>query len=438
MNLLIAIINIIIATTGLYFSAKHKRLGLIVWILITYFMLCFLPVATSEQLVHIQNYTNRSFKVSQESIRSTLLFVLSFNSIFLIFDTLFYKLHRSTAGNLVKSPIFRHADITQSIFVICLAYGAAFYYLSTRDFAYTDYVGNIASWPVVFLFCSASGICLAALRRNYLVAALMTIPFIYFMVHLKVRSFALLSAIPLVYILILQLAANGKSLFTSWKTYSIALPLFAVLLLGANYAMNTKQNKQRDTSFFPDSQMPFGCAIIIDGIKKTHRSSGFDGLILYANNISNPFKRLLGLHAPDIVDPPVIMAQIYEGFNRETQIKYHYPVLWYTDAYLAFGGLGLLLAIFWAAIFNLFEKVATHSAATLCVFLPAFCWHAYMVVRGATSGSTVPFLYSVYFSLIIFCMVDYKSIFRGLKSAESTGSAESEIAIKSTKLFNAV
>ncbi|MEY4588598.1 MAG: hypothetical protein RL497_674 [Pseudomonadota bacterium] len=412
MNLSIAIANIIIAFAGLYLSLKQHRLGTVVWFLISYFMLWFIPVALTDEITHIQKFTNGTIKIDQESIGKTLIFILAFNIIFFISDIVFYRMHRASIHIPIAFKWGERSNITQCVFILFLLYGTIFYYLSTRNFSYTDYVENVASWPMVFMWCASSGICLAALRKKYVIASLMALPFLYFMIHLKIRSFALLSIIPLLIILYLQFSEGQQSFLKNWRTYAVIIPIFIGLLFGAAYSMNTKQDKARNTSIFPDAGMPFGCIIITEGIRKDQISTGFDALKLYGSNISNPFRRLFGMHTPEIIDPPVIMAQIFEGFPKNHKTRYHYPVLWYTDAYLAFGLLGLLLAVFWSAVLNFWERLASYNASTFCILLPVYCWHAYMLVRGAISGAAVPFLYSVYIAAIVFMTIDYSSLIK--------------------------
>lgn len=401
-------------------SITQRRLGVIVWFLISYFMLWFIPVALLDELKHTQNYTNGLLKTDYLSITKTLTFIFAFNVLFFIFDSLFFRIHKSSIQACIDFKWPSNATAIQFIFILCLLYGTVFYYLSTRNFSYTDYVENVASWPMVFLWCAGSGICLAALRKNYILAFSMTMPFLYFMAHLKIRSFALLSIIPLLIILYLQYSTNKTTIFKNWRIYLIFIPVFIALLFGGAYAMNTKEDKARDTSIFPDAGMPLGCVVIMEGIRKHNLSTGFNALILYAANISNPFRRLMGIHTPEIIDPPVVMAQIYEGFGKKEKTHYHYPVLWYTDAYLAFGAYGLILAIFWAAILNFWERLANLNAAMCCILFPAYSWHAYMLIRGAISGAAVPFLYSVYIAAIIFILFDYKTLLRILKASITT------------------
>jgi hypothetical protein len=429
MNATLISLNILVALSGFILAALQRRLGIINWALILYFMLWFTPLATADNIKHIQNFSNGMIRVDQTSIFATQIFILLFNTLFLFCDQLFFRLHKRTPEGLADYTWPKKYDLALVAFFAMLAYGSIGYYLNTRDFTYTDYVENVASWPMVFLLTASSGICLAAFRRNYLLCAIMIVPFIYFMVHLKVRSFALLSIIPALIILAMQLN-NKRAIFTNVKLYVVFIPIFIALLFFANYAMDTKQKKARETSLFPDAGMPIGCTIIMQGIRQEDIATHFDSLKLYGANLSNPFRRIFGIQAPDLVDPPVVMARIYEGFSKHEKSRYHYPVLWYTDAFLAFGLLGVLFAVFWAFMLNVFERLTTHNTITMCIFLPAYCWHSYMLIRGAISGSAVPFLYAVWIAILVFLVLGIKELLQLGRPASSLNTPISTSGVK--------
>jgi hypothetical protein len=403
--LVVAVLNFVMCAGRLLVCLRNGRLQSVMWFLITYFSFFFIPLALEKEVWHYRGFVGDYLVVRQSGILDTLWYVLSFNAIFLIADVLFSWLFQVKKVNLAPLDLQgnRYVIKMQWVFAALLAFGTVRYALNTMGHGYLDYVNfKGSSWGMVFLWAAAPLVTLSALRKQYVVALLATVPYLAFMMQMNIRSFALLSAIPLAILVFLQLLQSGRADLVSRLRSLIIMAVFAVAaLLMSTLVLTQKGEAHSKLAVFPDSGMPVGSAIMMYAADKQGVRTEWNALILYGANIINPFRRLMGLESPAIVDPPAVMAQLFDGVPEFSETYFHYPALWYADAYLAFGQLGLLLAILWALITVLWEKVMTRNGILLCISLPFFSWHAYMLVRGAIAGATVPFLYAAWVAMIV-------------------------------------
>lgn len=402
MTLLIALANLAFCGSRLYATLRSGRFIAIVWFLLTYFAVFFLPVSVEQEIRHMRGFTAQVVTISRDDIYSVIIFVFCFNLIFFMSEYLFSRIFNT--GRLrtdwTLSTKDKYFTRLEYIFAGLLVFGTVVYGLTSQAHTYRDFVEYKGSnWGKVFLMAGAPLVTIAALRKRYLIALLGCLPFIYFSMKLHIRSFALLSLAPVAIIYLLQyLAATRGRLFSDIKKL-LVIALFSFLLLATSVAIVLSKrggDGLMATQVFPDSGMPYGTTVLMTLIDKYGVQTGFDALTLYGLNIVNPFVKLLDLPRPDIDDPPVVMAAIYDGVPSWWDIYYHYPALWYTDAYLAFGDSGLWMAVFWGLVFVFLEYLLKRNVFIFSLLLPFLTWHAYMAVRGATAGAAVPFSYAAY------------------------------------------
>ena len=404
----IALVNFLLALSRLITAVASRRVVSLMWFLITYFSFFFIPVSLRENFIHRQGFTNNTVEITTTDIQNTLVFVLLFNIAFLLAELAAWRL----VGNDNKNKLWllpkssRMLDAMSLAFLCYLILGTTLYGITSYQQGYRDYVEFQGSnWGLVFLWAGAPLIALAALRQQYLRALLASIPFLYFAVHLKVRSFALLSVIPIAIVLFLQIFQKSGIYKIKRAKLLIYATAIGVLLLGSSAViLQLKAGNERVNLALPDSGMPAGTVIIMKASDHYETRTGWDALTLYGKNFVNPFIRLgdklFSIKSAEIVDPPVVMARLYDGVPKRWDVYFHYPALWYLDAYVAFGHAGILLGAFWGLIIVAWEKLMTRNNLLLGLLLPFFTWHIYMLVRGAIAGASAPMAYAFYLMLI--------------------------------------
>ena len=419
----LAVFNLALAVTRLYFCVKAARLMAIVWFLITYFMVFFIPVSVASPFTHERKFHGERIPIDQTDFLFALAYVAAFNLIFLVTELMCSHLFRVKGiGNSIDENLKRRfmPAVIAAMTTMWLV-SSVLYFYGTIGFTYHNYVESVVSWPIVFFWASAPLASILALRKNYLVAAVVCLPYLYFASVLNVRSFALLTVIPVLVIFLAQQSLGVKSLSVKLTRMVWSMSIAGGLALMISVVALTGKNAGANTQILPDSGMPFGTVIMLKLVEKYHISTGFDALELYSKNLINPFMRLFGVKPSATLDPPAVMAQLFEGYDKGDVSNYfHYPTLWYTDAYIAFGLAGLFMPILWGFVLAAWEKCITLNPGWLALFFPAWCWHAYMLVRGATSGAAMPFNYAVYFSFIVMILSGGIKLFAMQKLSVST------------------
>lgn len=413
MTLVIAAINFLMCAIRLYVVLRAKRLISIVWFLITYFSMWYIIVATQGSFTRFREFSGLRLQITDNTIYQLGVYMLIFNFIFLCAERFFWEItgrpQANTSWYLHKNDS-RANKIIFSFFIMIFL-GSIFYWSTVSGHGYRDYVEYQGSnWGLVFVWASAPAIVIATLQKRYLVAIAFNIPFFIFAVQLNIRSFFILSLIPMVVVFFFQLTQSGniKKKFMYFKRLVGVAGMLVILILASAFVQVNKSGRMS----FPDMGLPFGCAVIFEAVKESGEQTGFNSLKLYGANIVNPFMRLFNIPQLDIDDTPVIMARLYDGIPERVSVYYHYPVLWYADAFLSFEYKGLFLAVLWAFIICLWEALMSKRVYILALTLPCFCWHAYMLVRGAIAVSTVQFAYALYFSFIVAFLFCGFSLFR--------------------------
>lgn len=404
----IAILNLALVLTRAWRSLFKRRLIAIVWLLVAYFSFFLVGLALEGEYKHYRGFTGDLLTVRSETIRYICVYVFSCNLLLALSEMLTWKLFglKSSQISWKLSARDSRIRIANWIFLTLLLAGAVFYWLTMQGSDYRAYVESKSSnWPVVFFWASSPFITLAILQRKYWQGGLAITPFLFFAFYLDIRSFALLSLIPaaiVFYFQLLEKTSRRKTLPILAKGFVIAC-----VLIGASAVVMHKKSIDmdlRNTGGLPDSGMVYGMGMAFEMTKRIKEYTEFNSLTKYALNTINPFLRLFGVPLPVIKDTPVHIAGLIDGVPSDWPVYFHYPTLWYTDAFVSFGGGGVLLAVFWGVLLSLWERLMLRRTILIALFLPFYTWHAYMLIRGATAVATVPFSYSIYVVIIVAAM----------------------------------
>jgi hypothetical protein len=402
-SLSLVFVNILLCFWRTGTALKNRSLLLVPWALISYHAIFFIFPVIEGQYTKYKAFNGTIVTVRESTIYDMCVYVVLFNSIFAIteiFVRYFIKAKQTNNWELSKSDTWLNCACT--IYGLFLFGGSVFYFIKMQGFGYREYVEYVGSnWTIVFLWAGTPFISLCCLQKRYKIAFIAVLPFLIFSFLLKIRSFLLLSLIPAFIIVFYQNIYILKRLKISVIIISIII-MFSFLILVSSIIIFYKTGR---VHILPDVGMGYGFGIVLEVLNKTNNYLGFNSLIKYFYNLANPFLKMFEIleiyKRTEIIDTPVYLANIIDGAPLNYKTYYHYPALWYSDAFLCFGYNGLFLAAIWAGVNLIFEKIMSHNVLMLGIFLPFFTWHSYMLIRGATAGATVPFSYAFYFAMIV-------------------------------------
>jgi hypothetical protein len=394
-NPLIASLNLTLCCWRFASSLKASRIISIIWFLFGYFAVFFIPVSLEKEMIVYRGFFAEIVRIGESTIDKTILYVFVFNIIFAISEVLFGRLLGGSNRGIQWSLDKKNFGLNLIICVLLLYWtiGTAWYLWETRNIGYRDYVEG-SSWACVIFWASSPLISIFAMQKRYFLALILCTPFLFIAVHLYVRSFALLSIVPLCIVSFNQIIDGRTKILIWWKILAAGAILVSLVAL----SIVVSQYKTGEFAF-PDSGMPYGVVQSIGLVDRLKESTGFNSLILYGWNYINPFMKLFRISKPDIADTPVIIARLLEGVPIKWPIYFHYPALLWTDAYISFQWNGLLLAVFWAFVLSCWEWVILKFGIMPAILLPYLSWHNYMLVRGAVAVASVPLAYSGYLSI---------------------------------------
>jgi hypothetical protein len=424
-DLLLALLNVGFCLWRLVATMRRGRLMALVWFLMTYFACFFIPVALTDHISFTRGFYSEAETADHGTIHNVLLFVIMFDFLFAVAEHLcWWCLNRREGMRLTWKVEMSDAqwELLLVVFGLYWVVGGAWWFWQTRGSGYREYVEG-ASWGSVIFWASSPVIVLAAMRRRWWLVTILCIPYLFFCVHLQVRSFALLSVVPVVVVELYRRAGSSASLRrASGRVIRYAIVAGALLVsLSVIIAAYRKAPVE-----LPDSKMPFGVVETVAMVDRYHRHVGWDGLTLYAVHYINPFMKLLHVKLPDSQDTPTVIAQLLDGVPDDWPVLFHYPALIWADAYISFDWYGLWMAVLWAAVCCLWEFLMRRSGVLLALLLPYFCWHTYMLVRGAVAVASVPESYSLYLSLVPLLLVFGTRVLK--KDPPSPGSHPTEVA----------
>jgi hypothetical protein len=403
-ELLVAITNLLFCLQRLVSTFRAGRLSATVWALATYFSIFLVIVIIGGPFVKYRGFTGDAIFVRQQALDFSCYYIASFHLIFAITETLIWKWLGVPQGR-VTWDLPRSAgrlEAIRGVLLMFLCVGGSWYWWKMRGLGYRNYVEGIGSnWPQVFLWASAPFITISMMQRRYWTAGLAAAPFVLFALMLHVRSFALLSVVP----------ATVVGLFHLWQGSSLSRRFFSrlakatILLCGLLLLSAGIMQQKGGYIGLPDSSMAYGLPLIVEAAHQAKHYTGFNSLTLYGLNLINPFLKLLAIERPAFIDTPVYMASLVDGVPKDWPVYFHYPTLWYSDAFISFGMAGLWLPILWAGILTVWEAFMLRYPIMVALLLPYYAWHAYMLVRGAPAIATVPFSYAFYVSAFVFLVI---------------------------------
>ena len=424
-ELFVAMANLFFCLQRLLSTFKSGRLSAVVWALAVYFSFFFIFVMAAGPFSKYRGFTDDTLFVKQQTIDFSCYFIAAFHLIFGITEAIVWKL-LGIPANRVTWELPRSQKHLSSLLGILLAFlciGGSWYWWKMQGLGYRDYVEGVGSnWPQVFLWASSPFITISMMQRRYWAAALAGVPFILFAIMLNVRSFALLSLVPAVII----------GLFHMWQESDTKRRLFsrlikASILLAGLLLLSAAIMQQKGAYVgLPDSDMAYGMPLIVEAVKLDNHYTGFNSLSIYGLNFINPFLKLLQIERPHLIDTPVYMASLVDGVPKDWPVYFHYPTLWYSDAYISFGIAGLALAALWALILTGWEAFIMRYPTMIALMLPYYAWHAYMLVRGAPGIASVPFSYAFYVSALVFLLCGGRLIWATPQTRVAENSLPSE------------
>ena len=188
---------------------------------------------------------------------------------------------------------------------------------------FVEYSGS--DWSRVFLIVSSVVVILSFVRKNYLVLIL-CITFMSILSYLiDVRSFFVLTIIPLVvYIWINQNESilNKKNI---WLIFSF-ITFLALISSAISYSKIGK-------IVVPESGLSDYYILIHDRITYGEPKTGFNSLLGFLEGVMTPFLKLAGVSIFNAKeDTPIYMASLIFGTIDFKGSIFHYPSLWYSDS----------------------------------------------------------------------------------------------------------
>jgi hypothetical protein len=405
---IIAVINLILCVGMSLRAFVQRRLLVLPWALVAYFSILLVPMAYGGGYRKYRGFSGDFVSVSSETVLAVCTYVLAFNLLVFIGAEVVWRLlggRRIEFSWTIKKANFQLA-VVEFLLALCLLVGGGLFWVKMGALGYREYVEfkfQGANWPLVFLWASAPLTSMLAMQRRYGWALVACMPFLYFAYHLNVRSFALLSLIPVASVFYIQRSGAERKLAGRSRSIVIGGMVFLGLVLISS-AISVK--KTGHGSALPDSGLVYGVGLVFEAHEHGEGDQGFNSLRKYALNLGSPFLKLAGkltgYHEPQIEDTPVYIARLIDGVPKNHGVYYHYPALWYSDAYVSFGNFGLLLGLLWGGVLAVIERAVARRSLLAALVLPFYTWHAYMLVRGAVAIATVPISYAFYVALLIF------------------------------------
>ena len=421
LSVAISAINLTFCVVRLWRALVTRRLIAVVWLLTAYFSLFLVLLALDGPYGMYRGFVGERVIVSTETIRYVCEYVLIFNILFAISEISVWKVMGLKRDQIKWQLITRdpRLSLAKMAFLSFLIGGAILYWFTMQGLGYRSYVEfKESNWPIVFLWASSPWITFNVLQKKYFIGIIGTFPFLFFAVYLDIRSFALLSLVPAAIIFYFQSieGVGGKKI----KTTRLLAKGFAIFCIFVALSTAIMHKKSQDMNAkggegLPDAGIVYGMGMAFEMTKKLDVYTGYNSLIKYSLNTVSPFLRLFQIETPVIEDTPVHIAFLIDGVPKGWAVYFHYPTLWYSDAYVSFGQSGLILAFLWGLILSLWERLMLKRPILIGLFLPFYVWHAYMLVRGATAGATVPFTYAIYIVIIVALIFGQFKVFSGSK-----------------------
>ncbi|MCX6599989.1 MAG: hypothetical protein NT025_00275, partial [bacterium] len=208
-NLALALLNVILCWWRFVAALRARRLTSIPWFLLAYFSIFFIPVSLEESISWTRGFFAEAVTAGPEEIHRAILFVVLFNMVFSFADKVGELLIARRGPQAIWILPSRTATLNKLSRILggLWVVGSAWYFWTTRTQNYRDYVEG-SSWAIVLFWASSPLITMLAMQKRWLPATVLCVPFIYFALHLQVRSFALLSLVPVIVVGFYQIASD--------------------------------------------------------------------------------------------------------------------------------------------------------------------------------------------------------------------------------------
>lgn len=418
-GVILSSVNFVFCLLLLWHAVRTRLASAIVWFMSAYFAWFFVLMGSNGPYSRVRGFTAEVISVRQGTIDLLSGYALLFNFLFAISFFLIWALIRTRSieqsSSWQEGETSPRVGIMSWMFFAFLLAGSALYWLKMRNIGYRGYVEfqfQGSNWPLVFFWASSPFACYMAQKRRYFLAFLGIIPFLFFAWHLNVRSFALLSLIPVTLIFFYQrVAGDGTFSRNSLGIFVRGLPIIFVLIATSVVVTYNKQSRlsgvpdEGKFTGLPDAGLVYGAGLVFESVLHNHMRLEFNSLNRYLVNVAGPFLKIaektLGVEIKPVDDTPVYMARLIDGVPKDYPVYHHYPVLWYSDAFISFGMAGLGLAILWGGLAAVFERLMRIGPIALGLMLPFYCWHMYMLIRGAIAVAAAPLTYSFYVALAV-------------------------------------
>ncbi len=402
-----AALNLLLSLYRLYATISKRRLVAVFWFLISYFSLFELLLVIGGTFSRMRGWNAQRIIVDENTIAYVAVYVFVCNTLFAISEMATWRLFGKNCDELTWwiPRDYGIANAFRYVLAPVLLFAAALYAFKMRGLGYTGYVEyKESNWPSVFMGSATPLIAVSMMQRRFLWVVVAMVPFIFFTIQMNIRSFALMSMIPAAIIFVYQLLTDPQ--YDNKKRTKLLIKSAFIVTLLVFFSGLVTYIKARHFEL-PDAGLPYGMNLAFQQTMKLKKFTEWNSLQIYSKNILSPFYRLFNIDIPRIVDTPQHIAWLLDGAPPGGRSYYHYPVLWYSDAYVSFGKAGVAMGILWGVLISLTEAVMYRSRILLGLLLPYYIWHWYMICRGATGIATVQIAYCLYITILIFLVVKF-------------------------------
>lgn len=399
--------NIYLCITQIRRALRERSLSAFVWV-----FLCYFAVLSPFELIlrspFLEGYSGYERVFEDADYLRAMAFMFSAN----VCLALGYSLGGEGPGERLSNYAVssRNHFYRMAMPLLLAAYVAGFFlfFKTAGGMGYTEFVEYQGSnWGLVLVYLSSPAICLLSMRKRYGLAAVMALPYVYFSVVLQVRSFFVFSLLPIVVIYYLDNKPASLGLTLSRR----GIGFFAVLvgLLLANFVVT--QNKTGQISL-PEQQLLRNFIQVSARIAEDGGFTGFDSTIRLLYGVIAPLGAIFNYQPALPDDVQVYFARLIFGASTLSGY-FHYPSLWYADAYASFGWLGALVGLAIGGWLRVAEKAISFSKISFSLFLPFYIWNVYMILRGAMGNSVAAISYPLYMAALLYLLLIIALLVRG-------------------------
>lgn len=397
--LLLALINLIFCWSRVIGSHKNKRIFVFIWVMLLYFSILMI-VSLHGELRFTEGFSGNVVEYSYRDVAYIYLFVLAGNFFIAVGQLLSEKTVKLSSFSFAVIGKRNVVAVTLTwVLLVLFLIGALLFYKQSQGIGYAGFVEYEGSnWGLVLLYSSSSLICILLMRGKYVAAAAVVSVFVYFAIVLQIRSFFIFSIFVVLSILYLKywdgtLVVNGRR--NGFKAIAFIILL---LMLSINFVISYAKTGE---FVFPESGLVNLMIHVIYKLSNGYELTGFDSIERFLYGLYKPIAAVVG-YAPNLSeDVQVYFSRLVFGFES-WDVFFHYPSLWYSDAYSSFGFWGVLFGLFWGYWFSTLEKIIRCNKVIFSLFLPLFLWNMYMVMRGAVGNSTAAISYAIYINLALY------------------------------------